>query len=334
MKKNLVNWGILGCSGIGLTRTMPGIAASEHGRIYAIASRSQEKLLAFGEKFHPEKCYADYQELLDDEQVDAVYIPLPNHLHFEWTIRALKKGKHVLCEKPLALTYDEALQMFETAKENHVILMEAYAYRQAPLVQRVKQLIDDGAIGKVKYLESTHTNQVTDRTGIRFNKEYGGGAFYDVACYNISLASYLLEKDPVSCSVMKEMDPEKDVDTADTLLLNYGGGTVAMLYAAINCYPKGRFSVLGDSGRIEVMNKFNSRGLCAIDVTRFGRSQNVEIVDEETTRYSVFCEDNYALEMEQFARCVLLGEEPCVSSEESLRCARVMDLVMKSAQTI
>ena len=334
MENKIVRWGILGCSGIGLTRTMPGIASSEHGIIYAIASRSEEKVQDFARQFHPEKCYTDYQSLLDDENVDVVYIPLPNHLHYEWTIKALKKGKHVLCEKPLALTYEQALEMYQTAEENHVILMEAYAYRQAPLVQRVKQLIDDGMIGKVKYLESTHTNQVTDRTGIRFNKQYGGGAFYDVTCYNISLAGYLLEKEPLSCAVLKEMDTEKDVDTADTLLLDYGNGTVAMLYSAINCYPKGRFSILGESGRIEVMNKFNSRGLCAIYLTRYGRSRNVEIVDEETIRYSVFCEDNYALEMEQFARCILFGEEPCISPAESLRCARVMDMVMKKAQAV
>ena len=334
MEKKIVRWGVLGCSGIGLTRTMPGIMSSEHGEIFAIASRSEEKVQLFAERFRPEKCYTDYQALLEDEDVDAVYIPLPNHLHFEWTIKALERGKHVLCEKPLALTYDEASRMFETAQANNVLLMEAYAYRQAPLVQRVKELVKQGMIGKVKYLESTHTNQVTDRTGIRFDKNCGGGSFYDVACYNLSLAGYLFEKEPVSCAVMVERDAEKDVDTSNAILLHYGEGTTAMLYSAINCYPKGRFSILGESGRIEVMNKFNSRGLCSISLTRFGRSQNVEIVDEETTSYSVFCEDNYALEMEQFARCILFGEAPCVTREESLRCARVMDMVMKSAQTI
>ena len=332
MEKKVVRWGILGCSGIGLTRTMPGIESSEHGTIYAIASRSQEKVQQFAQRFHPEKCYDSYDALLEDENVDAVYIPLPNHLHCEWTIKALKKGKHVLCEKPLALSYDEASRMFEAARDNGVLLMEAYAYRQAPLVQRVKELVDAGTIGKVKYLESTHTNQVTDRTGIRFDKNCGGGSFYDVACYNISLAGYLFEKEPVSCAVMIEKDPEKEVDTSNAILLGYGEGTTAMLYSAINCYPKGRFSILGEAGRIEVMNKFNSRGLCSISLTRLGRSQNVEIVDEETTTYSIFCEDNYALEMEQFARCILLGEAPCISQAESLRCAKVMDMVIANAR--
>lgn len=332
-EKEKIKWGILGCAGICKDRTLPGILSSSNGVVYALASRGEEKVHAYAELFHPSKCYTSYDELLDDEDVDAVYIPLPNHLHYPWVLKAAAKKKHILCEKPMALTEAEVKEMFDVCEKNGVLLMEAYAYRQAPLVQKVKSMIDEGCIGKVKYIESTHTNQVTNKNNIRFLK-VGGGNFYDVACYNVSLAGYLTGKDPVSMRVFKEMDEETGVDVASSILLNYGEGTTAMLYSAINCYPKGCFSVLGETGRIEVLNKFNSRGLCKIRLTRFGKGQNVEIVGEESTEYTVWCEDNYYLEMEQFARCILKGEKPCISREESVRNARVLDRIIAEAVEI
>ena len=326
-----LRWGILGCAGIGWDRTLPGIANSSNGRIYAIASRTEEKLAKYVEKFHPEKTYLSYDALLEDPDVDAVYIPLPNALHREWVIRAAEHGKHILCEKPMALTEEEAVEMFAAAEKAGVLLAEAYAYRHAPLVKKVRELIREGAVGKVHYLESTHTNQLRNRNDIRFDRSLGGGAFYDVACYNISLAGYLLDEEPQDIKVFTRPDEETGLDAVNAILLRYASGPIAMLYDAINCYPKGRYSVLGDAGRIDVANKFNSRGLTTVTVANGGRGQNVEIVDEVSTAYSVFCPDNYLLEMEQFARCVLEGEAPEVTKEETIRNARVLDAVRKAA---
>ena len=327
-----LRWGVLGCAGIGWDRTLPGIANSSNGFIYAIASRSEEKLAKYAEKFKPEKTYLSYDALLEDPAVDAVYIPLPNALHKEWVIKAAEHGKHILCEKPMALTEAEAVEMFAAAENAGVLLAEAYAYRHAPLVQKVRALINEGAVGRVQYIESTHTNQLRDRANIRFDKTLGGGAFYDVACYNISLAGYLTGEEPQDIKVFTQLDEAGEVDAVNAVLLQYASGTIAMLYDAINCYPKGCFSVLGDAGRIDVPNKFNSRGLTTVTVSNGGRGQNVEIVDEVKTSYSVFCPDNYLLEMEQFARCVLEGETPEVTKEETIRNARVMDAVIRASK--
>ena len=330
MEKKVVRWGVLGCSGIGKSRVLPSMLQTPTAEFYALAGRNEEKLKAYAEPFAPKKLYTDYQALLDDENVDAVYLPLPNSIHLEWVLKAAKAGKHILCEKPLALSEAEVQQMFAAARENHVLLEEAYAYRHAQLVQKVKEIVDSGEIGRIRYLESKHSTYDTNLQGYRFQKGLGGGAIYDVTSYNVSLASYLLGKDPADMHVFCGSQPGSDVDTSDAVLLRYEEGVTAMLYAGLDAYPGGCFSILGDTGRIDVDHKFNSRGLCHIRVSKNARPQNAEYVDEVTTDYTVWVDDNYLLEIRQFCDAVLNGTPLAVSEEESLRTARVSDAIRKA----
>lgn len=330
MEKKTVRWGILGCSGIGKSRTIPGLLACENAELYAIAGRNEEKLKAYAEPFAPKKLYTDYQALLDDENVDAVYLPLPNGIHMEWVEKAAKAGKHILCEKPMALTEEQVREMFAAAKANGVLLEEAYAYRHAQLVQKVKEIVDSGAIGRIRYLESKHSTFDTNRSGIRYQKGNGGGAVYDVTCYNVSLASYLLGKDPEDMSVYCGFDKETGVDTSDAVMLRYEEGVTAMLYAGLDAYRRGCYSILGDTGRIDVDHKFNSSGVCHIRVSTGARPQGAEYVDETTTDYTIWVEDNYKREIELFSDAVLNGTPLTISEEESLRTARVCDAIRKA----
>lgn len=330
MEKKTVRWGILGCSGIGKSRTIPGLLACENAELYAIAGRNEEKLKAYAEPFAPEKLYTDYQALLEDENVDAVYLPLPNGIHMEWVEKAAKAGKHILCEKPMALTEEQVREMFAAAKANGVLLEEAYAYRHAQLVQKVKEIVDSGAIGRIRYLESKHSTFDTNRSGIRYQKGNGGGAVYDVTCYNVSLASYLLGKDPEDMSVYCGFDKETGVDTSDAVMLRYEEGVTAMLYAGLDAYRRGCYSILGDTGRIDVDHKFNSSGVCHIRVSTGARPQGAEYVDETTTDYTIWVEDNYKREIELFSDAVLNGTPLTISEEESLRTARVCDAIRKA----
>ena len=330
MEKKTVRWGILGCSGIGKSRTIPGLLACENAELYAIAGRNEEKLKAYAEPFAPKKLYTDYQALLDDENVDAVYLPLPNGIHMEWVKKAAKAGKHILCEKPMALTEEQVREMFAAAKANGVLLEEAYAYRHAQLVQKVKEIVDSGAIGRIRYLESKHSTFDTNRSGIRYQKGNGGGAVYDVTCYNVSLASYLLGKDPEDMSVYCGFDKETGVDTSDAVMLRYEEGVTAMLYAGLDAYRRGCYSILGDTGRIDVDHKFNSSGVCHIRVSTGARPQGAEYVDETTTDYTIWVEDNYKREIELFSDAVLNGTPLTISEEESLRTARVCDAIRKA----
>ena len=273
MEKKTVRWGVLGCSGIGKSRTIPGLLACENAELYAIAGRNEEKLKAYAEPFAPKKLYTDYQALLDDENVDAVYLPLPNGIHMEWVKKAAAAGKHILCEKPMALTEEQVREMFAAAKEHGVLLEEAYAYRHAQLVQKVKEIVDSGAIGRIRYLESKHSTFDTNRSGIRYQKGNGGGAVYDVTCYNVSLASYLFGKDPEDMSVYCGFDKETGVDVSDAVMLRYEEGVTAMLYAGLDAYRRGCYSILGETGRIDVDHKFNSSGVCHIRVSTGARPQ-------------------------------------------------------------
>ena len=330
MEKKTVRWGVLGCSGIGKSRTIPGLLACENAELYAIAGRNEEKLKAYAEPFAPKKLYTDYQALLDDENVDAVYLPLPNGIHMEWVKKAAAAGKHVLCEKPMALTEEQVREMFAAAKEHGVLLEEAYAYRHAQLVQKVKEIVDSGAIGRIRYLESKHSTFDTNRSGIRYQKGNGGCAVYDVTCYNVSLASYLFGKDPEDMSVYCGFDKETGVDVSDAVMLRYEEGVTAMLYAGLDAYRRGCYSILGETGRIDVDHKFNSSGVCHIRVSTGARPQGAEYVDETTTEYTIWVDDNYKKEIELFSDAVLNGSALTVSEEESLRTARVCDAIRRA----
>ncbi len=331
MKKK-VNWGILGCAKIARVRTIPGLLQADNANLYAIASRGMQKAQALDGIFPAEKVYGSYEELLADENVDAVYIPLPNALHFEWVEKAARAKKHILCEKPLALHAKQAEEMYRRCETEGVLLMEAFAYRHAPLIQKVKEIVDAGVIGKVKYLESHLTDVLDDMSNIRMNRELGGGAFYDMACYNISAISYLTGgKIPIGVRAFAEMDSNYGVDVSNTTLLRYEDGTQAASYASLNSYARGYYAVVGEKGRIEVPCNFNCRNIQKFTVTTEGVTNNVEILEERKTEYTVMCPDNYKLEVEQFSRCILEGEAPLVSKKETIQNAEILEQAMTDA---
>ena len=326
---NKVQWGVLGCAAIARVRTIPGLLSADNASLYAVASRNLEKAQEMAAQFQAQRAYGSYEELLADPQVQAVYIPLPNSMHCEWVEKAAAAGKHILCEKPLAMDAAQAEHMFEVCRENNVLLMEAFAYRHSPLVQNVRALIEEGVIGKVLYLESHLTDVLTDMSNIRMNSSLGGGAFYDMACYDINVITYLTGKEPVQVKAIPQMNPEYGVDAANVMIMQFDDGALATAYSSLNSYPRGYYCIVGDKGRIEVPCNFNCRGLVSFSVFTEGHTDNVEILDEVCTTYTVMCPQNYMLEIEQFGRCILEGEKPLVDREETLRNARVLDAAFR-----
>ena len=181
-----VRWGVLGTADIARGQTIPGMQLAEHCELYAIAGRKLEKAKLYQEEFGFRKAYGSYDELLADPEVEAVYIPLPNDIHCEWSVKALKAKKHVLCEKPLAVSEAQAKEMFRAAEENGVMLMEAFAYLHSPFVKAVKAELDAGVIGEIRYMESAFITGRRPDTDIRLRRETYGGALYDLGCYAIS----------------------------------------------------------------------------------------------------------------------------------------------------
>jgi predicted dehydrogenase len=319
MKKTVVNWGVLGCAGIAEKSVIPGILAADNAKLYAVSSRKAgSRLDEFRDRFGPVRAYTSYEELLDDPEIDAVYIPLPNSLHYEWTLKAAEKKKHILCEKPLGINADEVRAMKAAADENGVLLMEAFAYRHSPLTRKVKELVTGGTVGKVRFMESHFSFNLDDSENVRLIRELGGGATFDIGCYNLNIIRYILGSEPTDVFAVGEMDAETGIDMSSCVMLEFGQGVKAVSYCSFRCSPRSEYTILGETGLIHVPVVFNQAGETRIIIVR--GSEREEIV--------IDCPHNYMLEVEQFGRCILNGEKPLITYEDSLNNARVIDAVL------
>ena len=316
-----VKWGVLGTADIARGQTIPGMQLAEHCELYAVAGRKLEKAERYRDEFGFQKAYGSYDELLADPEVEAVYIPLPNHLHCEWTVKALQAKKHVLCEKPLAMNAQQAAEMFRAAEENGILLMEAFAYLHSPFVQAVKAELEAGAVGDIRYLESAFITGRRADTDIRLMKETGGGALYDLGCYAVSMAMWMLGKEPDEVKAAARFS-EKQIDLFTSALLLYDGGTVANLDCGM-LLPHGRqdrFRISGTLGDIASPVEFNQCGDIPYTIIRDGKAETK----------TVSAPNNYALESEDLSLCILTGKKPHVSKEFSLLVARVTDRILSA----
>ncbi len=314
-----VRWGVLGTADIARGATIPGMQQADNCELCAVAGRSLEKAQAFRDEFGFRKAYGSYEELLADPEVEAVYIPLPNDLHCEWSVRALQAGKHVLCEKPLAVSEEQVKWMFDAAEKNGVYLMEAFAYLHSPFVQALKSELDAGVIGNIRYMESAFITGRRPDTDIRLRKETCGGAMYDLGCYAVSMAMWMIGKEPDTIRASAQFSP-KGIDLFTSALLLYKDESVAALDCGM-LLPHGRldrFRIFGTKGTIVSPVEFNQSGEIPYTIIRDGVS--------ETKTISV--QNNYTLEVEQLSRCVRGLEKPHVSKEFSLLVARVTDRIL------
>ena len=220
-----VKWGVLGTANIARGCTIPGMKKAGNCELYAIAGRDPEKAKRFAEEFGFTKSYGSYAELLDDENVQAVYIPLPNGLHFEWVLAAIGKGKHVLCEKPMALSSEDAKKMYAAAARNGVLLMEAYAYLHSPYIESLKKDVKSGIIGDIDYVETAFVTQGYSED-IRLHKDQGGGAMYDLGCYCTTMILSLIDSEPVFVKAGADFS-DLGVDLATTALIRFSNGARA-----------------------------------------------------------------------------------------------------------
>ena len=320
MKK--VRWGILGTANIARGCTIPGMKLAESCELYAIAGRSFEKAEAFRKEFGFEKAYGSYAELLDDDNVEAVYIPLPNDIHITWVKAALEKGKHVLCEKPLALNAAEARDMFDTAKKNGVFLMEAYAYLHSPYMESLRNDIKSGLIGDVDFIDTAFITQGY-REDFRLHREMGGGALYDLGCYCTTMILSLTDTEPDMVRAEAEFS-DLGVDLSTTALIRFRNGmrasfNVGMVLGVNTNSRYDRLYIHGTKGSIRSDAEYNGQGELVYRI----------FTDGGVTERRISVPQNYALETEQLNRCILYGEKPHISAEYSIKNAELMDSIFK-----
>lgn len=315
---DIIQWGILGTAKIARTSVGPGINLAKNAEIAAIAGRKEDKLKEFGSLLGAKRLHKSYEDLLDDPEIQAVYIPLPNGLHQEWILKAIAKGKHVLCEKPLCLNEAQAKEVFEAADKKGVLLAEAFAYIHNPLIQRAKEIVKSGKLGSLRSIDGHFYFLLDEPDNIRWDKDLGGGAAYDIGCYPLSLIRFLADEEPEEVLSHNLMTP-KGVDIHSSGVLLFPSGVTSVYHCGFDTGFSMGCRVFGTQGWMEIPMSFNQKGNLYLEIHKDGK-----VIREE-----VFSQDNYQLEVEDFSRAILGGGRPMVSPEHTLGNARVIDRILK-----
>ncbi|MDS9472502.1 Gfo/Idh/MocA family protein [Sporosarcina pasteurii] len=322
MTEKKVRWGIIGTASIGKRSVIPGIQESDRNIVKAVASRHLDSAQKYADELGIPKAYGSYEELLADPDIDAVYIPLPNHLHKKWTIKAAKAGKHVLCEKPMALNEQEALEMIEACEEAGVIFVEAYMYLHQQRYEAIKHAIHNGEIGEVRGIHGVFTfDGAEDKGNIRFTKEWGGGSIYDVGCYPISAARYLLNEEPTAVTTHAFFSPEHgNVDMMASGIMEFSNGVALTFDCGMWAEFRNELEILGTKGRIIMGSAFI--GDQSYRIIKDGKTN--EIHDENINPYK--------LQADHFAESVLDGKPVKFSSDDMVNNIKAIKGALTSAE--
>jgi predicted dehydrogenase len=320
-----VRWGILSTAKIGLLKVIPAMQRAEHCEIVAIASRDLPRAQSAAKRLGIPKAIASYEQLLADKDVDAVYIPLPNHLHVPWSIKALEAGRHVLCEKPIGLSAAEGQTLVDAARRFPKLkVMEAFMYRHHPQWQRAKQLVQQGAIGRLCTIQSFFSYYNDDPRNIRNRSDAGGGGLADIGCYCISLSRFIFEAEPKRVFGIVEYDPRFGTDRIASGILDFGSGT-STFTCGTQLAPYQRVNLFGTEGRVEIDIPFNAPPdrPCAM---RHERADHVEEISLDAC-------DQYTIQGELFSQAVLHDRPVPTPIEDAVANMRVLEAVLASGRT-
>jgi predicted dehydrogenase len=302
MSADVVRWGIVSTASIGIDKVIPAIRTAARCEVAAIASRDLGRAEAAASALGIARAHGSYEDLLADPDVDAVYIPLPNHLHAAWTIAAARAGMHVLCEKPLAMTAADAERMISACEAEGVLLMEAFMYRLHPTWEAVRELVATGRIGDLRAVQSWFSYFNDDPADIRNILEAGGGALYDVGCYSINLSRMLFGAEPVRTRGSVTRDPQMGIDVLTSGILEFADGT-ATFTCSTRAEPDQRVHVYGTRGRISVEIPFNVPPDLPTRVSVTSGGDPPVRPDTEVLTFDPA--DEYAIQAERFAAAVL-----------------------------
>ena len=323
-----VRWGVLGVADIATAKVIPAMKGSTLSTVMGIASRSGEKAKRAAKELGISKSYDSYEALLNDPDIEAVYIPLPNHLHPEWALAAARAGKHVLCEKPLAMTSQDAKRMIQGFEEAGVKLMEAFMYRLHPMWRLVNELVEEGKIGEVHAIQTVFTYHNVDASDIRNIPEYGGGALYDIGCYAVNVARMLFGGEPSHVEACIRRDPTFGTDVLTSALLDFDGR-----HSTFTCSTQleddQRVVILGSSGRLVIEIPFNIPPDRATRVLQF--SGGNPPADPGLTVHEVTAADQYAVQADAFSRALRNDTEVPTPPIDAVRNLEVIEKIFAAA---
>lgn len=320
-----ISWGILSTAKIGLKKVIPAMQKGKYSAIAAIASRDFEKAQSAARELGIPKAYGSYEELLADGEIDAIYNPLPNHLHAEWTIKALKAGKHVLCEKPITMNLNEAEDLLKEVKKFPKLkVMEAFMYRHHPQWAMTKKLVNNGTIGGLRSVHAMFSYHNVDPADIRNQADIGGGGMLDIGCYCISVSRFIFGAEPKRVSGTVEYDPQMKIDRLASGILEFEKGT-ATFTCSTQMTNHQRVSIYGASGRIEVETPFTPQPDQISKLTLHAGSEIKEV--------SVDACDQYTIQGDLFSQAILNDTGVPTPLEDGIANMRVIDGIFKSHKT-
>jgi predicted dehydrogenase len=324
-----VRWGVLGAANIALNKVIPAMQRGRASRIVAIASRDLAKARAAADRLGIPRAYGSYEELLADPDVEAVYNPLPNHLHVPWSIRAADAGKHVLCEKPIALSAAEARALLAARDRTGVQIGEAFMVRTHPQWERVRELIDADRIGELRVIVGHFSYYRRDFNDIRSRLDFGGGALMDIGCYPITLSRWLFDAEPLEVIAQIERDPDMQVDRLASGMLRFAAGQASFTCSG-QLVPHQRMQIFGTRARIEVEIPFNAPpdSACRIYVDGGG---DLAGRGRETIELPVV--DQYTLQGDRFSDAIRGAGQVPVRLEDAIGNMAVIEALFRSADT-
>ncbi len=324
-----VRFGVISTARIGIEKVIPAMQQCELCRIVAIASRLQSHAEAAAQALRIPKAYGSYARLLEDPEIEAVYNPLPNHLHVPISIQAAAAGKHVLCEKPVALSAEEALKLIEARDHAGVLIQEAFMIRQHPQWRRARELVRTGRIGELRVVQGSFSYMNLDPGNVRNQAGIGGGGLYDIGCYPIVAARFLFDAEPVRVVSQIEYDPDFETDRLASVLLEFPNGQ-ALFVCSTQLVPYQRIQIFGTTGRIEIEIPFNAPPdrPCRIFVDDGSQpgAGSAQIESFETV-------NQYTLQGDAFARAIRTGAPLEFPLEDAVKNMRVLDAVYRSGRT-
>ncbi len=322
-----VRWGVLGASNFALKVSLPGMTRGPLTQVLALASRDIGKARAAAQSLGIARAYGSYEELLADPEIEVIYNPLPNHMHVEWTARAARAGKHVLCEKPIALDARAAETLITVQRETGKLVSEAFMIRHHPQWRQAKAWIESGRIGELLSVQTAFSYFNRDAANIRNRKEAGGGALYDIGCYAVNTSRYLFGREPLRAIALIERDPDFGTDCLTSGLLDYGGAHMTFT-CSTQAVPYQRVNAFGTKGRIEIEIPFNAPATAPCRIFLDSGSALGGGSAEVTTLPVV---NQYHLQSEAFSRAIRTGSAIENGIEVAVGNMRVIDALFRSA---
>jgi len=319
---DMIRWGVLSTANIGRNRVIPAIQQSSNGRVTAVASRTLEKARAFADETNIPTAYGSYEELIASPDIDAIYIPVPNSEHAQWSIRCAEAGKPTLCEKPLASNAAEAQKMVDAFKARGVLFAEAFMYRFHPQTERVKQMINDGAVGEIRAMQSTFNFVARNEDDIRLNKALVGGSLMDVGCYCINVMRLMLDSEPSEAHALSRIGATSQVDESLSAVMAFPNGVLGHFDSSLRSYFAHTYEIRGTHGRISVEQGFVMPKDSETLVRYWHGDQYEEIYIPPANSYTLMAED--------FAAALIDGRPPRFAPEDGVANMRVIDLLNAS----